>query len=1040
MTEYCEGVAAGAHTCPISAHHVGYPTGGALAGVWADGAAPAPASASADDLASEAAAAASHFGNATAAANRNAQYLIVSPTGTTPDRFNTPSGGFCAWHDYTGDPGLAAGATAAVPVAFTNLPYIPDAPADCGANFVNPGPAGALDGVTIVAGHEYAETITDQFPTGGWARPYTNSLENGDLCAWIKPGTGQGSAQDITLTTGTFAVQSTWANELGQLFGIWQGCEVSHSVITDNATSYAPAIVSYFQETVKAGRPGTFTVITSAAPLAAISETGALPPGVTLVDNHDGTATLSGNPDIADGGIFHFTLRATNGIGAPATQDFVLTVRPWSPTIINFAGDPATPGDSGDGGPAISAQLRSAASVALDGAGNVYIVDQGANRVRKVDASGIIANLAGVSGNPAPIEGNTGDGGVATSATLSGPMGVAVDRAGNIFIADTGNSRVRRIDPTGTITNFAGDAAATPGNSGDGGLAGAANLRYPMGIAVDSLGDVYIADTMNNRIRMVDSSGLIINVAGSPTGTPGNSGDSGPATAALLSHPQGIALDAAGNLFIADTGNRRVRRLDRQGTITNFAGIGDVSGCCGGDGGPAASAVLSSPTGVAADRSGTVYIADAFNDRVRAVNGTGIISTYAGGHEVGYPSEGDNGPANEAGLFQPAGLTVDSVGNLYVPELSGRVREVLPGPRFAGLSDTSFAVGAANSFQVQVSGIPTPGVTESGPLPKGVSFDRASRTLNGTPASSAIGSYPVTFKAANNVGNDAHQSFTLTVNQAALTNPVNGQANVVVPNSFSWSTVPEAQGYALMVSAHPYGAELFDSGFLDPNLGSASVPVLPAGKTLYAMLCIEIAGHWSVSQTVSFTAVVARATFFWPPSDGFEMDAAPLIVWHPVYQAVGYIVALGTKPFGVDLLKTGLLQPNASSLTAPVLPSGRPLYATIVTELPGGFVSYSTISFSVRAPMGVWSNPVDGQQSVITPADFTWFQFSKAQNYWLVVGTTPNGKDLANSGLLPSSASSYRVGALPRGKLLYATLLTMVNGKWVSQRVAFTAR
>ncbi|MBV9604733.1 MAG: hypothetical protein JO027_06490 [Solirubrobacterales bacterium] len=222
MTQYCQGVSTGATSCPsTNTSHVGYPTGGALAGVWEDASSAAPGAATAHQLAQEAEKAATHFGNTTTAANRDTQYVIVSPTGTDPDSYETQ--GFCAWHDYSGDSTLdGGGAVSGSLVAFTNLPYIPDAGASCGQGFVNS--PGTLDGVTIVEGHEYAETITDQYPAGGWLD--SSGEETGDKCAWIS--SGQGKSQNITLTTGSFAVQSTWANDFNNGAG---GCEVSHAIV-----------------------------------------------------------------------------------------------------------------------------------------------------------------------------------------------------------------------------------------------------------------------------------------------------------------------------------------------------------------------------------------------------------------------------------------------------------------------------------------------------------------------------------------------------------------------------------------------------------------------------------------------------------------------------------------------------------------------------------------------------------------------------------------------------------------------------------------
>jgi serine protease len=229
MTQYCEGVAAGAQTCPARAPHVAYPHGGALAGVWVDENAASPAQATGHQLAQEAIDAATHFGNTTAASNRDASYVILSPTGTHPDGFDTQSGqDFCAWHDWNGDTTLSGGAVPSADgdIAFTNMPYVTDAGVNCGANFVRSGSAGKLDGVSIVMGHEYAETITDQNPAGGWVD--LGGEETADKCAWIppKPATA-GSAAVLQLSTGAFAMQSVWANNANSGKG---GCRFTQTI------------------------------------------------------------------------------------------------------------------------------------------------------------------------------------------------------------------------------------------------------------------------------------------------------------------------------------------------------------------------------------------------------------------------------------------------------------------------------------------------------------------------------------------------------------------------------------------------------------------------------------------------------------------------------------------------------------------------------------------------------------------------------------------------------------------------------------------
>ena len=220
MTQYCDGtVSAGATSCPSGASFVGYPTGGTFAGIIYDNSSAAPSQATFTQLGQEAVKAAGMFGNTTAASNRYAQYVVLSPSGTHPDGFNTPGSTFCAWHDWNGDVGVASSYG---DIAFTNMPYVLDLGASCGQNFVNSGSAGTLDGFSIVNGHEYAETITDQNPIGGWFNTSLNQ-ENADECAWIS--SGQGASGDITMATGTFAMQSTWSNDTNR-------CDLTHPIVT----------------------------------------------------------------------------------------------------------------------------------------------------------------------------------------------------------------------------------------------------------------------------------------------------------------------------------------------------------------------------------------------------------------------------------------------------------------------------------------------------------------------------------------------------------------------------------------------------------------------------------------------------------------------------------------------------------------------------------------------------------------------------------------------------------------------------------------
>ena len=333
-----------------------------------------------------------------------------------------------------------------------------------------------------------------------------------------------------------------------------------------------------------------------------------------------------------------------------------------SGTINTIAGTGPGCVGSGDGGQASAARLCDPTSVAADSAGTVYIVDAENHRVRKVATTGVISGLAGTG-----TAGFSGDGGTATAARLSSPRGTAVDGTGNVYVADTGNHRVRRIDAAGTITTVAG--TGTPGFVGDGTSAVAAQLSSPQGVAADGAGNVYIADTGNHRIRRVDPAGVISTVAG--TGTGGFSGDGSPAVLAQFNSPTAVAVDSGGNLFVADTANSRVRKVRATGTVVTVAGNG--SGYSG-DGGPATSAGVPSPVGVAVDAGGNLFIGTS-GHRVRRVNASGTISTVAGSGTFGFA--GDGGPAVNAQFRYVGGVAVDGSGNLYIADTGNqRVRKV----------------------------------------------------------------------------------------------------------------------------------------------------------------------------------------------------------------------------------------------------------------------------------------------------------------------------------------------------------------------------
>jgi hypothetical protein len=345
-------------------------------------------------------------------------------------------------------------------------------------------------------------------------------------------------------------------------------------------------------------------------------------------------------------------------------------------TVTTVAGN-GTGGYTGDTGAAVAAKLSGPSGIAFDDNGNMFIADSVNNAVRRVDA--ITQAITTIAGNG--VAGYTGDGGAGTSAELNSPSHVVFDRTVNLYITDANSERIRRVDAvTDIIATVAGNGNA--GFSGDGGAATSAQLSFPNGVALDSNGNLLIGDAQNNRIREVDFiSHNISTVAGN--GAAGYSGDGGLATNARLSFPSRPFVDLSGNIYIADYGNNRVRKVSATtGIITTIAGTGTAG--YSGDGGLATSANLNGPISVILDSKGALYIADAGNQRIRAVNTTatasavlgitippGQIMTVVGNGTAGYA--GDGGPATAAQVNGPTGLTIDLQGNLVFADSNNNV-------------------------------------------------------------------------------------------------------------------------------------------------------------------------------------------------------------------------------------------------------------------------------------------------------------------------------------------------------------------------------
>lgn len=549
----------------------------------------------------------------------------------------------------------------------------------------------------------------------------------------------------------------------------------------------------------------------------------------------------------------------------------------------------------GDGGPATAALLSQAEGVATDGSGAIYIADAADNRIRKIAPDGTIETIAG-TGTP----GFSGDGGAATAALLSHPYGIATDTHGNLFIADLGNARVRKISPDGTIQTVAGGGSIAPGASGDGSAATQMKLRQPRNVAVDPDGTLYISDFGANRVFQVSPNGILTTVAG--TGTAGLSGDGASAQLAQLNAPAGLASDGNGSLYIADSGNNRirkvfhdeistvfniteptglamgptgavyvasstyfgttsnavsgifstldvaldaagnayltsgeiVRKLTNKGTVTTIAGTG-APPSFSGDGGPATIARLNAPSAVAVDAAGNSYLADTANNRIRKVTAAGVISTIAGTGVAG--NKNDNGPAVSAQLNAPTGIAIDALDNLFVADSGNNaIRKITPG-------------GMISTVVAQLNN------------PEGVAVDQ-----NGSIYIADTGNNRV----IEATGSGAITPLALATKPVALT--VDGSGDVFVSESTRISKLLPSGSISIV---------------LDGLNAPAGLAVTASGDVLFAETGLNVIRHLSAAGTVSAIAGTGAA--------GFAGDGGPASV------------ALLNSPFGLTVDGNGVI-------------------------------------------------------------------------------------------------------------------------------------
>jgi RHS repeat-associated protein len=698
-----------------------------------------------------------------------------------------------------------------------------------------------------------------------------------------------------------------------------------------------------------------------------------------------------------------------------ATNTLIVSTMPGPGIITTVAGNGIN-GYTGDDGLAISAEVSTPGGVAFDASGNLYIASYSGNVIRKVDAAiGIITTVAGTG-----TAGYSGDGGSALNAELNGPCGLAIDAAGNIYIADTNNYRVRKVTAsTGIIATVAGTGVF--GYSGDGGAATSAEITLIQGLTVDAAGNLYLPDMDNMEVRKVSPAGIISRIAG--TGTQGYSGDGGAATSAKLNQPIAVALDAAGDLFIADGGNNVIREVTASsGNISTFVGNGTAG--YAGDNGPALSAELNLPLGgLVVDAANDLLIADSNNNVIRFVNASnGVITTVAGNGVAGYA--GDGGPATSAELSGPTGVALDAQGNFYVADIyNNRVREV--GGLLASSitmavspSSASLFAGQQKQFSATVTNTGNTAVTWSiNPSNLGAISQSGLYTAPATITTQQ--SVTVTATSQANTAVSASATVTLMPTISVSVSPSSTSLYAGQSQSLS-ATVSNTSNTAVTWSISPTGVGSVDASgnYTAPSAIATQQAVMitatsqadttkSASATIYLLPpCVSNGYSYVRSIVIDHTKVPntdqSNFPFLFSTTDpAFKSVANGGHVTNPN----GYDLVFSTDPSGATVLDFELekYDPVQGQVVAWVrIPDLSQAKDTVLYLFYGN----ASISASLANPSGVWSNGYSGVWHLISGNSSTSADSTNNQNGTNVDTTSAIGP-IAGAATGFDGATSY---------------------------------
>ncbi len=848
--------------------------------------------------------------------------------------------------------------------------------------------ADAPGAATVGAAYSYT------FVASGSPSP-TFAVASGSLPAelTLNAATGVLSGTPTTSGVSTFTVSAT--NGGGSVTtGSLSITSGSSPVFTADTPFSATTGVAYSYMFAASGSPSPTFAVAS----------GSLPAGLSL---NTSTGVLSGTPT----GSGTFTVSATNTFGTATSPSITMTALTPDQLLV-YAG---VIGHSGlpTAGPASTSYLLDPDGIAFDSSGDVYIADTGESEVLEVNPAGTLSVFAGTGTSGAPTPGP------ATSSELHAPEGLTVDSAGNVYIVDSDNSEIEKVNTSGVLSVVAGNGTAGTPTAGP---ATSSHLNQPRGVVLDSAGNMYIADTGNDAVEKVNTSGVLSVIAGVPgiSGAP----TAGPASSSHLSNLCGIAIDSSGNLYIGDNGNDVVEEITASGTLSVIAGIATHAGTP--TPGPATSSHLDNPRGVAVDAAGDVFVVDNGNHEVDKISPAGTLAVIAG---TGSPGAPTGGTATSSDLYNPQGIGVDSAGNVYIGDTINNLVEKISGtlpltaPAFTADAPAATAtVSMPFTYTFTATGNPAPTFSlTSGSLPNGLSLNSSTGVLSGTPTTSGV--YSFTVSASNTSGSVSSGSLSMTVGSVPMFTADSPTSTGVTGSTYS---------YTFTASGYPAASFTVASGSLPAGIsltGSTGVlsgtPTTP-GMSTFTISASNVFGSvtsGSLSITVEAVPVFAADT---PASSISEGGSYSYTFTASGSPAPTFSVSAGSLPTGLSLSgSTGVLSGTPTA-------TGTFTFSVMATNAAGS-VSSGSITMAVdTAPVFTADGP-PSTATISMPFNFTFAASGfPAPTFALASGSLPTGLSLnTSSGVLSGTPTTS-------GVFTFAVSATNTSGSVSSGSLSMT--